>query len=164
MTNPDIRLTKDDSTHPDRSKAENNPFTYYERLLMIREALISVGISRADFEIVPFPINYPELLLNYVPKGAIHFTRIYEDWNRKKVELLESQGFEVRVLHDDVPENKTHTMELPIGGIGKKGTVLIEEGKNVRRRMVEDDNWENYVPPGVEKVVKDLDLIERLGR
>jgi cytidyltransferase-like protein len=164
ITNPDINLTKDDEVHPDRSKAGNNPFTYYERLLMIREALLGVGMSRTNFEIVPFPINYPELLGNYMPSDATHFTRVYEDWNRKKIQLLEDQGYKVKVLHEDIPENKTHTMELPIGGLGKKGTVLIEEGRNVRRRMLENDDWESYVPAGTAKVIKDLNLIERLRK
>src|SRR5687767_809718 len=64
ITNPDVNLTKSDSTHPNRAKTENNPYTYYERLEMIRESLLGVGIKRGDFEIVPFPINYPELITN----------------------------------------------------------------------------------------------------
>lgn len=162
ITNPDIGLTKDDDVHLARSKAENNPFTYYERLLMIREALVGVGIKRTDFEIVPFPINYPDLLANYIPKEGIHFTRVYEEWNRKKIQLLETQGYKVMVLHEDVPENKTHTMELPIGGIGSPGVVFIEEGKNVRRRMLENDRWEEYVPAGTARVIKELGLIAKL--
>ncbi|MEO9179550.1 MAG: adenylyltransferase/cytidyltransferase family protein [Candidatus Saccharimonadales bacterium] len=164
ITNPDIYLTKNDDTHPARSKAENNPFTYYERLLMIREALMKVGLKRTEFEIVPFPINFPELLSNYIPSEAIHFTRVYENWNRKKIQLLEHQGYEVVVLHEDIPENKTHTMELPIGGLGKPGIVLIEEGRNVRRRMLEDNRWEQYVPEGTATVIKQLGLIERLRK
>lgn len=164
IANPDISLTKEDASHPNRAKAENNPYTYYERLLMIREALVEVGVRREDFEIVPFPINYPELLYNYIPQDAINYTRVYEEWNKRKITLLEQHGYNVEVLHEASPDEKTHTMQLPIGGIGPAGVVSIEEGTNVRRRMIEDDNWEAYVPAGTAEVVKRLGLTARLKK
>lgn len=162
ITNPDVNTTRADEVHPNRSKKDNNPYTYFERLLMIRDSLLNVGMPRKDFEIVPFPINVPELIPNYIPKGATHYTRVYEEWNKKKINVLEQLGYEVEVLHEDIPENKTHVMRLPIGGFGERGPVLIEEGTKVRRRMVENDNWESYVPKGTAKVIKQFGLIEKL--
>jgi hypothetical protein len=63
-------------------------------------------------------------------------TRVYEEWNIKKIKLLKEQGHIVKVLHEDVTKNKTHTTELPIGGLGGKGIILIEEGAKVRSRMM----------------------------
>lgn len=163
ITNPDITLTKEDETHVARSRSENNPFTYYERMLMIREALLGVGLAREVFEIVPFPINYPELLSNYIPLDAVNYTRVYEDWNRKKIKLLKEQGLVVEVMHEDTPENKTHTAQLPIGGIGEEQLLPVEEGTKVRKRMLEDRNWRDYVPPGTAKIVDELGLIDRLA-
>ena len=62
ITNPDPGLTKDNSADLKRSKPEENPFTYYERMNMIRDAMLEAGVSRQEFEIVPFPINFPELI------------------------------------------------------------------------------------------------------
>ena len=45
VTNPDPRLTGDDPSDPQRSSPEANPLTYYERQLMLREALQESGVD-----------------------------------------------------------------------------------------------------------------------
>src|SRR4030042_5015193 len=67
ITNSDPSLTKYDKANPYRSLSISNPFTYFERLSMIKEALIEGGVKRSKFEIVPFPINKPKLLKYYIP-------------------------------------------------------------------------------------------------
>src|ERR1039457_6876396 len=65
ITNPDRKLTAPDGADPARSLGESNPLTYYERLVVIREGLLSTGHSSTVFDIVPFPINFPHLLSQY---------------------------------------------------------------------------------------------------
>ena len=40
ITNPDPFLTRDHKSNPHRSTNLNNPLTYYERMVMIRESLL----------------------------------------------------------------------------------------------------------------------------
>ena len=161
ITNFDLLSLQYDATTPHRSQIKNNPFTYYERSLMIKEALLNLGIERTSFEIVPFPINQPELICNYIPQKAIHFTRIYDQWNRKKVQLLKDLGYKVEILYESQSSNKTCTIKLPIGGIGK-GLILAESGTDVRRRILENNDWQNYVPQGTAEIIKNLNLTEKL--
>ena len=85
ITNPDITQTGFDGSSKHRHLPEENPFTFYERLLMVEAALIGAGLGRGEFEIVPFPINKPELIQNYVPKTAKFYLTITEEWGRKKM-------------------------------------------------------------------------------
>jgi cytidyltransferase-like protein len=98
ITNPDPTLTKDSNANPHRSKTSSNPLTFYERLVMIREALLEVGLQLFEFSIVPFPINIPELIKYYVPLDAIFFLSIYDDWGKQKKTFLESLGLNIHVL------------------------------------------------------------------
>ena len=162
IANPDPDNTKPDESHSERAKAVTNPWTYYERLLMVKETLLDIGLLPTDFDIVPFPINYPERIKYYVPADATHFTRVYEPWNYRKLELLTGEGYEVEVLFEGTPEEKKHEFTLPIGGLGKAGTVKAAEGTIVRKLMGEGGDWQTYVPAGTASVVVELDLISRL--
>jgi len=144
ITNPDPILTKNHEANPHRSTTINNPLTYYERLVMIRETLIENGVSLADFTIVPFPINIPELLKYYVPIDAVFFLSIYDDWGRQKKEYLENLGFNIHVL-----------WEVPLE---KKGL----SARNIREAMINDEPWEDFVPKDIVKLVKRWNITQRL--
>lgn len=144
ITNPDPTLTKEHNSNPHRSTTLNNPLTYYERMVMIRETLVENGISLSEFSIVPFPINIPELLKYYVPFNCVFFLSIYDDWGRQKKQYLENLGLNVHVLWD-VP-------------LEKKGL----SGKDIREAMLNDESWEQYVPKSVVKLVKKWNIISRL--
>lgn len=81
ITNPDPSLIKREDTNPERSLDSSNPFTYFERFSMIKEALLEAGLQRNEFDIVPFPINFPDLIKNYVPiDRSVFYITIYDDW------------------------------------------------------------------------------------
>ena len=46
ITNPDPVHTSEESADPDRGRPDANPLTYYERLVMIRAALVEAGVER----------------------------------------------------------------------------------------------------------------------
>jgi len=112
---------------------------------MIREALLEKGLTFAEFSIVPFPINVPELLKYYVPMDVVFCLSIYDDWGRQKKKYLESLGLEVHVL-----------WEVPLE---KKGL----SGSNIRESMLNDEPWEHFLPPAVVKLVKKWDIISRIS-
>ena len=49
-----------------RQRPENNPFTYFERVVMIAEALVEAGVGRDSFGFVPFPIETPRRLTEFI--------------------------------------------------------------------------------------------------
>jgi nicotinamide-nucleotide adenylyltransferase len=79
ITNPDPSLTKNHDSNPHRSTPLANALTYYERFIMVREALIESGLKLNEISIVPFPINVPELIKYYVPLDVVFFLSIYDD-------------------------------------------------------------------------------------
>lgn len=144
ITNPDPDLTKEDIHDKKRSLPESNPFTYYERYLMIRDSLLERNIPKESFDIVPFPINYPEKLYTYAPTDAVYYTTVYDYWNRKKVEVLRNLGYEVKVLWERTMEDR------------------LTSGSELREKIIKGKVWEHLVPKSVERVIKENKLDKRL--
>lgn len=146
ITNPDNYLTKQEDSDPHRSKPIHNPLNYFERYVLIKEVLLNEGLSLEEFSIVPFPINYPDRIKNYVPEHAIFFLTIYDKWGEQKKKYLESLGLKTHVLWR-VPKDK-------------KGINAF----NVRKKMIEGEKWEHLVPKTTVKFMKEWNIPERLRR
>jgi len=147
ISNPDPELTAENPNNPTRSLPFSNPFTYYERLLMIRDALLDAGVERHEFEIVPFPINYPHLLYYYVPMDALFFVTIYDEWGRDKLRVLQSLNLKVDVMWE------------------RKMSERITSGTEIRKLIANgDDRWQRLVPSAVAKIIKERSLDERIRR
>lgn len=134
VTNPDPTWVLAEASSPHRHEPGANPFTYLERVLMIRDALLAGGVHQQEFLVVPFPIHHPELYRHYAPIDAVHFIRVYSDWEQEKVRRLRSQGLVVEVLDP-----------------GKEKEV---SGVEVRRLIRSDLPWEHLVPEGAASVVR----------
>ena len=121
------------------------PFTFYDRLKMIRDSLIYEGIPPEEFEIVPFPIHKIEFLKYYIPLNAIIFATIYDDWGRKKVEMLKDIGFKVEILWE------------------RDMNTRFTTGSEVRRRILNNEKWDHLVPKPVYEYIisNNLDKILR---
>jgi nicotinamide-nucleotide adenylyltransferase len=145
ITNPDPTLTKIDAADLYRSSPEANPLTYFERYSIIRAVLLEVGLDHAEFSIVPFPINFPDLYRFYVPLNAVFYLTVYDDWGKRKLELLQSLGLQVEVLWVKSSEQK---------GIS---------AKEVRRRMAGGEAWEHLVPPAAASAIKRMGIEARLS-
>ena len=66
----------------------DNPLTYFERFEMIQGALRDFGVKRKEFEIIPFPISQPDLILQYAPKDATYYMSICTEWDEEKYRIL----------------------------------------------------------------------------
>jgi cytidyltransferase-like protein len=139
ITNPDPSVTFEHPADKARGRAENNPYTYWERAGMLRDALLEAKVPRGEFEIVPFPIVRLDLLRQYVPENATLFLTIYDDWGRSKADMLRAMNFQVDVMWELAPE--------------KKGITATE----VREQIQLDGNWRELVPPAARP------WIERAG-
>jgi nicotinamide mononucleotide adenylyltransferase len=144
VTNPDPSLTAEDEADPERSSASANPLTYYERYVILNEALLEAGINYRQFSVVPLPINNPELYKYYVPLDAVFFMTIYDGWGRRKRDLFNSQGLRTDVM-----------WERPID---EKGLT----GKEIRSRMMEGKPWEDLVPRSAAVLLAEWGIPRRL--
>jgi nicotinamide mononucleotide adenylyltransferase len=135
ITNPDARSSLPEAADPERHLPEANPFTYYERLVMV-EAALAAALPERSTRIVPFPIEDPALWRSYVPHGAVHLLRVLSPWGREKAQRLRAAGHHVTILESDAG----------------KGT----SGAAVRAAMRAGAGWEALVPPEVAAVIASL--------
>lgn len=145
ITNPERDLTSFDETNPHRSEESSNPFSFWERLEMFRVFFESKGISRARYDIIPFPINFPKKISNYAPTDALYLLTIYDDWGWKKKKVLEEQGLQVKVLREMT--------------LDEKG----EGGVAIRKLMATgDDTWKQKVPGAVVSYIESNGLLAKI--
>jgi nicotinamide mononucleotide adenylyltransferase len=126
-----------------RERPENNPLTYYERVNMIMDAMVGAGVDRASFGFVPFPIETPHRLPEFMPVSVPCFTTVCEEWNREKIKILRSYGYDVIVLWE-------RTEKLVTGGAIRED---IMSGGSA---------WREMVPPQTLLAIEALNLRQRL--
>jgi len=146
ITNPDPNLTSEDKADANRAKLLSNPCFYFERMEMLEKSLVEAGINRDRFRVVPFPINFPELLRHYVPEKATFFMTIYDEWGERKKELMESVGLKVDVLW-----KRSET---------QKGINATE----VRKKIALNQDWERLVPNATAELIKYYGIDERIRK
>ena len=119
-----------------------NPFTSNERKLMINKSLEKIGVK--NFEIILIPD------IHDLPKWASYVSSIIPDF-------------------DVVLTNSSFTESL----FSEKGYIVKEtamydrkkySGKEIRRRMINDEHWEDLVPGPVCEIIKDIDGVKRLKK
>ena len=141
ITNADPSHVTEETADPKRHEPQHNPFRYHERHRMIRAA-----VGAADFgvpvEIMPFPINRPDLWDDYAPTDAHHYVNVLEDWHEVKADRLRE--------HDRTV-------------VTKQGTRTVS-GTDIRERMADGRDWTDDVPAAVADVIRDVDGVERVRR
>jgi cytidyltransferase-like protein len=130
ITNPDPARIKEEPSDPLRHLPESNPYTYAERLLMVKAVAADEGI---DVHVIPFPVNEPELWSAYVPDGVTQYIRHFSEWGGTKIERLRAAGYEVVVLDE--------------------GTEKEISGVDVRAALRDGGDWRALVPAGVARVL-----------
>jgi cytidyltransferase-like protein len=136
ITNPDPERIKPEASDPLRHLPESNPFSYAERLLMVKAAASQVGLEADAVHVIPFPVNEPELWPAYVPAGVTQYLRLFSEWGGTKLERLHAAGYEVVILDE--------------------GAEKEISGADVRAALREGGDWESLVPPGVAQVIHEL--------
>jgi len=146
ITNPDPVLTSSVDVDLKRSNSLSNPLTYFERLVMIRQALLETGLGLEEMTVTPFPVTMPELYRYYLPMDAVFFLSIYDDWGRKKLAQFKAMNLKTHVLWEVTSE--------------KKGLSSTE----IRSLMMEGRPWEHLVPKVVARFVLEWDIPARLKK
>ena len=142
ITSPENASLIREEVDPHRSEAASNPFTYYERYNMVKFALLEAGVAREDFEIVPYPIERPEILYNYVPLTATSFFTIYDKWGYEKLHRLSELGYGTVVLFDDREKKMCST--------------------EIRQKIMDDVDWKDMVPNAVYEYIIANNLTDKV--
>lgn len=142
ITSPENANLLKEEIDPHRSDAAANPFTYYERFNMVKVALLEAGLKRDDFEIVPYPIERPEILYNYIPLNATSFFTIYDDWGYEKLNRLGELGYSTVVLFD------------------KREKAMCST--EIREKIVNEQDWKQMVPPAVYAYIVENNLTDKV--
>ena len=141
ITSPENAVLIREEVDPHRSNSADNPFTFYERFNMVKLALLGAGVPREDFEVVPFPIERPEILYNYVPLGATSFFTIYDQWGYEKLNRLTELGYK--------------TVVIPRG---EKAMCSTE----IRHKILNNEDWKYLVPDAVYDYITENNLTDRV--
>ncbi len=139
ITNPDPNRIKPEASDPRRHLPESNPWSYAERLLMVKAAARGADLDLSRVHVIPFPVNEPELWPAYVPEGVTQFIRLFSDWGGTKLERLREAGYEVVVLDE--------------------GADKEISGADVREALRSGGDWDELVPAGVARVIRSLDRV-----
>lgn len=139
ITNPDPTRIKPEASDPLRHLPESNPWSYADRLLMVKAAARGAHLDLARVHVIPFPVNEPDLWAAYVPDGVTQYIRLFSEWGGTKLDRLRDAGYEVVVLD---------------AGIEKRIS-----GADVRAALRAGGDWEELVPTGVARVIRSLDRV-----
>jgi nicotinamide-nucleotide adenylyltransferase len=124
------------------SNASENPFSSEERKEMIKKTLDKMDINNYKIIFIP-DIHNPPKWVEHVKSIISDFDFIITNNSFTKKLFLE-KGYEV---YDTPLYNKEKF-----------------SGKEIRNRMINDDNWEKLVPEEVKNYIINIDGIKRLKK
>ena len=138
ITNPDPFEIEQESSSAHRHLSESNPFTFFQRLQMVRAALLDEGADLTRITLVPFSVHHPEKWPYYLPPAGriVQFIRVFSDWEQTKADRLRDNGFAVEVLD--------------------RGSPKEYAGVDVRDGMASGDGWKRSVPPAVAEIIEEV--------
>ena len=119
-----------------------DPFTAGERIVMMSQALADAGVNPSRYYIIPMQdINFNAIWPAHVKMLTPPFSIVYSG-NPLVKQLFSEEGYEVKQppLYDR----------------------LHLSGTEVRRRIIEDENWQELVPDATAEVISEIQGIERI--
>ncbi|MDR0900090.1 MAG: nicotinamide-nucleotide adenylyltransferase [Methanobrevibacter sp.] len=124
------------------SHSIRDPFTAGERIMMLTKALAENNISPDSYYIIPIQdILKNAVWVSHVKMLTPPFNRVYSG-NPLVQRLFEEEEYEV---HKPPLFNRK---EL--------------SGTEIRRRMINNENWESLVPKSVSTIIHEIDGINRI--
>ncbi len=118
-----------------------NPFTAGERVLMIVRALEELNIDKRVYVIPLEDIYRNSLWVSHVCSMVPPFDIVYTN-NPLVYRLFKEAGFKVKST--------------------KMYNRKEYQGTEIRKKMLNGENWEKYVPKAVAEVIKEIDGISRI--
>lgn len=119
-----------------------NPFTAGERIVMMNQTLAESNVDSSRYYIIPMQdINFNAVWASHVKMLTPPFSVVYSG-NPLVKQLFKEEGYTVKQPH---LYNRKHL-----------------SGSEVRRRMLNDENWEELVPNATVDLIKEIDGVSRL--
>jgi nicotinamide-nucleotide adenylyltransferase len=119
-----------------------DPFTAGERVVMMSQALAERDIDPSRYYIIPMQdINFNAIWVSHVKMLTPPFNFVYSG-NPLVKQLFSEEGYEVRQppLYDR----------------------LHLSGSEVRRRILNDENWQELVPKASVDLIREINGVDRL--
>jgi nicotinamide-nucleotide adenylyltransferase len=124
------------------SHQQDNPFTAGERIEMMRAALNAAEIPTERYLIIPIPdASAHRVWVSAVESQTPRFDIVYSNQSLTKRLLVEA-GYEVKPID-----------------LYKRGKY---EASEIRRRILESEDWSDLVPPEVYRIVLEIDGENRI--
>lgn len=99
VANPDPLLTAEVNSNRDRHRSDANPFSYYDRVTMIRETILKDPLLSnrwRNITITPFPVNLPSQWKYFIPEPPLtQFMVLLNQWDHQKKKTFEEYGYSV---------------------------------------------------------------------
>jgi len=127
-----------------RNKAENNPFTYAERIQMFAQFFTRMGIEPRAFDFRPFNIK-DDLAFDKLDPEVPNLVNVYSEWSAKKVELFEDHG--LRVIRLENPETS------PVSGTAIRDIITATENIEQLPPLLADAGFMPQAIPGLLEVL-----------
>lgn len=121
-----------------------NPLSYDQRVAMIDNILVELGIPDDKYSFKKFNIDNPTTLEKELCKSIVCFTTIREVWNSKKIDILKHLGYKVEILKEDYSENRITSSKI-------RAKILNRE-----------NSWEKDVPAACCKYLESIDIYSLL--
>lgn len=119
-----------------------DPFTAGERIVMMSQALAEKEIDPSRYYIIPMQdINFNAIWTSHVKMLTPPFNIVYSG-NPLVKQLFSEDGYDVR----QPPLYERHQLS----------------GSEVRRRILNDENWQELVPTATIDLIKEIDGVSRL--
>lgn len=120
----------------------DNPFTTGERLMMLESILEELEVPCSRFHVIPVPdIHNYRKWVNHVKQYVPPFGIVYTG-SKSTQQLFSEQNHQVKEI------------------VLRKKKIL--SGTEVRRRMIQGDDWESLVPRTVFKLIQQFDGVQRV--
>lgn len=144
IANPERDHVLDAQSPGHRGLESENPLTFLERSRMIQSVLLARCVEPTRWTIVPFPIDTPQRLPEYLPRHAVCMTTICDEWNLTKVQVLRRLGYAVDVLFD------------------RRGCLRVH-GRTLRESIrCGDERWRDWVPLEVQRYLERNGILMRI--
>ena len=138
ITNPEPSEYVFSSASDHRHLEESNPYTYFQRMEMIRLSLVDFGVNMDSISFIPFHLYDQSKWAHYLPrpKNIVQYVRVFSKWEEDKIKKFESYGFTVRKID--------------------KGTQKGVTATQVRSLLKDNGNWEELVPEGTARIINKI--------
>lgn len=126
----------------DQSHTNSNPFTSGERVLMLSKALREYKVDPSRYYIIPLEdIACNSLWVGHVKMLTPPFQKVYSGNSLVKQLFYENN---IEVVQPPLFNRKEYS------------------GTEVRRRILNDENWEDLLPKSVVKVINEIEGVQRI--